>query len=200
MVDGRGSPPAGSAAAGQRGAGDGDGCPDADPDGDGIVGSADKCPADPEDKDGFQDEDGCPDPDNDQDGFPDAKDQCPNDPETKNGYDDDDGCPDTLPVPVVAALEAAASVRFEPGRPRLLGADKTLGKILVELHLHPSLHVFVIAHPDAGGEALAEKRADAVKWYLVDRGVPADQLETALGSPAVKNHVIELRAAPPSPH
>jgi OmpA-OmpF porin, OOP family len=65
-----------------------------DPDHDGIVGAADKCPNQPEDKDGFQDEDGCPDPDNDQDGIPDAKDKCPNEAEDKDGFQDEDGCPD----------------------------------------------------------------------------------------------------------
>jgi len=65
-----------------------------DPDGDGIHGAADKCPNDPEDKDGFQDEDGCPDPDNDGDGIPDDKDKCPKDAEDKDGFQDEDGCPD----------------------------------------------------------------------------------------------------------
>jgi len=36
-----------------------------DRDGDGVPNSADLCPDDPEDKDGFEDEDGCPDPDYD---------------------------------------------------------------------------------------------------------------------------------------
>ena len=54
-----------------------------DSDGDGIPDDVDKCPNEPEDKDGFQDEDGCPDPDNDGDGIPDALDQCPNEPEDK---------------------------------------------------------------------------------------------------------------------
>ena len=67
---------------------------DPDPDHDGILGSADKCPNEPEDKDGFQDEDGCPDPDNDNDGIPDAQDKCPNEPEDKDGFQDADGCPD----------------------------------------------------------------------------------------------------------
>ncbi len=67
---------------------------DDDPDKDGIHGDADKCPNDPEDKDGFQDADGCPDPDNDGDGIPDEKDKCPNDPEDKDGFQDEDGCPD----------------------------------------------------------------------------------------------------------
>ncbi len=65
-----------------------------DSDGDGIPDSVDKCPHEPEDKDGFQDEDGCPDPDNDKDGILDEDDRCPNDPEDKDGFQDADGCPD----------------------------------------------------------------------------------------------------------
>ena len=65
-----------------------------DRDHDGIIDRLDKCPDDPEDKDGFQDADGCPDPDNDSDGIPDQTDKCPNDPEDKDGFQDADGCPD----------------------------------------------------------------------------------------------------------
>jgi OmpA-OmpF porin, OOP family len=67
---------------------------DNDPDHDGIVGDADKCPNEPEDKDGFEDADGCPDPDNDKDGIPDAQDKCPNEAEDKDGFQDADGCPE----------------------------------------------------------------------------------------------------------
>jgi OOP family OmpA-OmpF porin len=65
-----------------------------DPDNDGVVGAADKCPMVAEDKDGFEDEDGCPDNDNDKDGIPDAQDKCPLKAETVNGIDDEDGCPE----------------------------------------------------------------------------------------------------------
>ena len=65
-----------------------------DRDHDGILDNVDKCPDDPEDKDGFEDEDGCPDKDNDKDGILDIKDKCPNDPEDKDGFEDQDGCPD----------------------------------------------------------------------------------------------------------
>ncbi len=51
-----------------------------DRDGDGVPDDVDKCPDEPEDRDGFQDDDGCPDPDNDRDGVLDAVDQCPNEP------------------------------------------------------------------------------------------------------------------------
>jgi outer membrane protein OmpA-like peptidoglycan-associated protein len=66
----------------------------ADKDGDGIPDDRDRCPNEPEDKDGWQDDDGCPDPDNDGDGVPDVRDACPNDPEDKDGFQDEDGCPD----------------------------------------------------------------------------------------------------------
>ena len=65
-----------------------------DRDHDGILDNVDKCPDDPEDKDGFEDADGCPDPDNDRDGILDMNDKCPNDPEVFIGVADSDGCPD----------------------------------------------------------------------------------------------------------
>lgn len=37
----------------------------------------DRCPNEPEDRDGFEDGDGCPDPDNDRDGILDEEDPCP---------------------------------------------------------------------------------------------------------------------------
>ncbi len=65
-----------------------------DQDGDGILDKDDKCPNEPEDKDGFEDSDGCPDLDNDNDGIPDTQDKCPNVAEDKDGFEDSDGCPD----------------------------------------------------------------------------------------------------------
>jgi PEGA domain-containing protein len=65
-----------------------------DRDRDGISDANDRCPDEPEDRDGFQDADGCPDPDNDADGVADVTDKCPNEPEDRDGFQDDDGCPD----------------------------------------------------------------------------------------------------------
>jgi OmpA-OmpF porin, OOP family len=65
-----------------------------DPDEDGIVQDADKCPSIPEDMDSFEDDDGCPEFDNDNDGFFDPQDACPNSPEDYDGFRDDDGCLD----------------------------------------------------------------------------------------------------------
>lgn len=68
--------------------------PNADRDHDGIPDRLDRCPDEPEDRDGFEDEDGCPDPDNDKDGILDRVDKCPNQPEDLDGFEDEDGCPD----------------------------------------------------------------------------------------------------------
>lgn len=65
-----------------------------DPDKDGIAGSLDRCPNQPEDADGFEDADGCPDLDNDKDGVSDLADACPGQSEDVDGFQDQDGCPE----------------------------------------------------------------------------------------------------------
>jgi OOP family OmpA-OmpF porin len=65
-----------------------------DRDHDGVYDVDDKCPDQPEDRDGFQDGDGCPELDNDNDGIPDAQDKCPNDAEDLDQFQDEDGCPE----------------------------------------------------------------------------------------------------------
>jgi outer membrane protein OmpA-like peptidoglycan-associated protein len=168
---------------------DEDGCPDLDNDGDGIPDAKDKCPLDPEDKDGFQDEDGCPDPDNDGDGIPDRLDACPNEPETKNGIADDDGCPDTVPADLVAAL-AGASARFEPGRARITASTKhDLAALLAALEKYPDVKIVVTGH---GTTALAKRRAEGVKWYLVGQTVLADRITTRVTSAAGGAISVEL--------
>jgi hypothetical protein len=59
-----------------------------DREGDGSSGRWDRCPASPEDRDGFRDRDGCPDPDDDGDGVPDIVDPCP-----RRAGEPGDGCP-----------------------------------------------------------------------------------------------------------
>ena len=63
---------------------------DPDPDRDGIVGAADRCPAQAEDADAFLDDDGCPDPDNDNDTVLDTADRC----RDVAGIVEMQGCPD----------------------------------------------------------------------------------------------------------
>jgi hypothetical protein len=151
--------------------------PPQDLDGDGLVGDADHCPTQAEDKDGFQDDDGCPELDNDHDGIPDSSDKCPNVAEVKNGIADDDGCPDEVPAKLLAAFEAASAVRFEPAKARITAAGKlSLAKTVDALRDNRLLKITITGH-DKDAD-LAKKRAEAVKWYLVDQGVAQDQIAT----------------------
>jgi outer membrane protein OmpA-like peptidoglycan-associated protein len=178
-----------------NGVDDGDGCPEADPDGDGILAN-DKCPNEPEDFDGWQDDDGCPDPDNDGDGIPDAKDACPNQPETKNGVDDADGCPDTVPDNIVKALAVGKTLRFEYNRARVTPLAATnLKPLHLMLLAHPDVSITITGVPEKTGNGdLARRRAEAVKWFLVDQGITESRIDFAVANTVAKPGapVIEL--------
>jgi outer membrane protein OmpA-like peptidoglycan-associated protein len=171
-----------------NGVADDDGCAEPDPDSDGILADADRCPDQAEDFDRFDDGDGCPDPDNDGDGVTDLRDACPAEPEAVNAFEDDDGCPDAIPADVAAAL--ATVVRFEPGRARVTDpARAALARMLAMLQAWPALHLAIVGHPDRADPAaddLARRRADAVKWYLVDQGIPEDRISTSVGAVAAR--------------
>ncbi|MBP6835776.1 MAG: OmpA family protein [Kofleriaceae bacterium] len=163
---------------------DDDGCPDVDDDHDGVLGSRDACPDAAEDLDRYADDDGCPDPDNDGDGIGDHADACVGDPEVVNGIDDGDGCPDSLPAKVVALEGPMRGVTFPAGKARLApAAVRALAAVAAVLRQHPGLRVrlagVVAAVDEAPARDLATRRAEAVKWALVDRGIAADRLETA---------------------
>lgn len=155
---------------------DNDGCPDLDNDGDGIPDANDDCPNQPEDFDGYQDTDGCPDPDNDGDGILDKDDKCPNQAEDMNGYQDSDGCPDGgASNPAIPAL---AYINFKFNTAEISGADpvpilEDVARIMKE---RPSLRLKITGHTDNVGSdeynsTLSLRRAEAVKGYLVGRGV-----------------------------
>lgn len=157
---------------------DTDGCPEADNDGDGIVDTKDKCPNQAEDFDGFQDEDGCPDMDNDMDGILDADDKCPNAKETFNSYQDTDGCPDEAPL-----YFPMAWINFKFGTSEIVGADPipVLEEVARIMREHPDVKVEIHGHTDAIGsdeanQSLGVKRAEAVKQYLMNKGIESDRL------------------------
>jgi len=160
---------------------DGDGCPEPDNDGDGLDDGADRCPIDAEDLDHFEDGDGCPDLDNDGDGLEDRADICPEAAERWNGIVDDDGCPDELP-PELARVTGPIGIGFEPGRAKLWrSAAAFLDGVAAALRKHRAVRVHVIGHAHSShvwDVALAARRADAVRWYLVDQGVAADRITT----------------------
>jgi OOP family OmpA-OmpF porin len=166
---------------------DEDGCPELDNDEDGIPDETDKCKGDPEDKDNFKDDDGCPELDNDEDGVPDAADKCADTPETKNGFDDEDGCADDLPEKLAKILVPITGVTFKANTADLQAAsNKALDKVAAVLVEFKTIKLEVAAHTDdqplkAGGkfadnDALTLARAEAVKAYLVKKGVGEEQL------------------------
>jgi OOP family OmpA-OmpF porin len=173
---------------------DDDGCPEPDGDGDNVIGDADKCPDQAEDLDGFEDADGCPELDNDGDGLADVRDKCPLEPEVRNGFEDDDGCADTVPVGITKTLAGTQKVTFEPNRARVTSkAKEALANVVALLNEYASIKIVVIAHPaNKGGDELARRRADAVKWHMIDEGMIAqDRVETRVGD--VKKSPIELQ-------
>jgi len=155
-----------------------------DADGDGIPDERDACPEDPEDPDGHEDGDGCPDPDNDGDGILDADDSCPNAPETVNDISDDDGCPDLV------RLEDTLIATFEPVHFRtnsdeiLPQSYPMLNEVVGILKTNPDMRIRVEGHTDGVGDdrvnlELSQRRADSVRRYVVDQGVPSGQVDAA---------------------
>ena len=151
-----------------------------DTDGDGIPDTLDKCPNQPEDKDGFEDEDGCPDLDNDKDGIPDASDLCPNEP----GPPEERGCPKKYSLVSVTQekIELHQAVFFATAKSTIMPQSfALLNEVADVLKSRSTMQVRVEGHTDSRGKRaanmlLSQGRANAVKAYLVDHGIDASRM------------------------
>jgi len=180
---------------------DKDGCPEHDNDQDGIPDSVDHCPTMAEDKDGFQDNDGCPDVDNDLDNVPDSLDRCPNEP----GDPDNNGCPKgkAKAKEIQRGRVILRGVNFMFGSAVLTGDSYAiLDRVYESLVEWPEIRIEIRGHTDSVGSALANrmlsrKRAEAVRDYLISKGIAPDRLKAeGMGEdePIAENTTAEGRA------
>ena len=113
--------------------------------------------------------------DSDGDGVVDAVDKCPNTP--PNTRVDGDGCP----IPKVVRLEG---VTFEFNKTRLRPDSQTiLNWVVGIMKKYPDMQVELAGYTDSVGSAgynlkLSQKRADAVKGYLLEQGIDGSRIQT----------------------
>ncbi|MES2775559.1 MAG: thrombospondin type 3 repeat-containing protein [Bacteroidota bacterium] len=166
---------------------DATGCP-ADSDRDGIMDVEDKCP---DTKQGIKvDAKGCP-ADSDGDGVIDTDDKCP----TVMGDATNLGCPiiKEVPKPAPKRLQfAKRTINFESGIGTLkASAYPMLDEVASIIKEYPDYTLRLSAHTDAleknpgvvkKGETnfpLSQSRVDAVKSYLLGKGVPESRIEAS---------------------
>ena len=181
------------------------GCPDAD--GDGVMDKDDKCPnvaglkalmgCPDTDGDGVADGDdncaneagpaannGCPWPDTDGDGILDKDDKCP----SEAGTAANNGCPEVKPTEeVMETLNSySRSILFNSGKATFQKqTDQVLQAMTAIFKEYPRANFSIEGHTDSDGsksmnQALSERRANAVRDYLIANGISSDRL-TASG-------------------
>ncbi|AKT39757.1 OmpA family protein [Chondromyces crocatus] len=163
-----------------------DGCPDMpDRDGDGIPDVVDLCPDEPEDMDGIDDRDGCPETDADQDGVPDAEDKCPKEPGQPVAEDPSkNGCPYYIRrITGSAEIQILKQVEFQFDSWTILPRSfPILDEVVRLFKANPEIKLVSIeGHTDNQGtveynQKLADSRANAVRLYLINRGVERQRL------------------------
>jgi outer membrane protein OmpA-like peptidoglycan-associated protein len=148
------------------------GCPlSGDRDHDGITDDIDRCP----DAAGPKERFGCPLPDRDHDGVADVDDRCPDEPGPKENF----GCPrkQTLIVVRKDHIELKQQIHFSPNRDRILkDSFPVLRQVARALKDAPGVMIRIEGHTDNVGSRdhnrkLSQRRADAVKEFLVRQGV-----------------------------
>ena len=151
------------------------GCPDTD--GDGVLDKDDKCPTTA----GPAANNGCPWPDTDGDGVLDKDDKCVN----EVGPASNNGCPEEVITKEAADVInfTAKSILFNSGKATFkAGVTDQLDAIVKVMNEYPKATFVIEGHTDnTGGSALnlrlSEKRAIAVRDYLVESGIATTRLE-----------------------
>ena len=195
-----------------------------DRDGDGIPDAQDKCPDQPEDKDGVDDEDGCPEDDVDNDGVPDAVDYCPKEPGEPSADPEKNGCPQFIRrVSGSTEIQILQQIQFANARADILPVSfKILDEVVKLLKANADIkHVDIEGHTDNRGaaklnEKLSNDRANSVMKYLAQHGIAEDRLSAAGYGPQrpiadndtadgrqknrrVEFHIVDQKGAAPAP-
>jgi len=170
------------------------GCPVPDKDGDGVNDEEDKCPDVP----GTVKRKGCPAPDTDGDGVNDDDDKCP----TTKGPASNAGCPE-VKAEVKKKLDfAATAILFEVERSAIREESfPLLDEIVGILREYNDHKLFVDGYTDNSGNAkknmkLSKQRAQAVRDYLVSKGIPEERIVVNWhgdADPKVSNETAEGR-------
>jgi outer membrane protein OmpA-like peptidoglycan-associated protein len=153
------------------------GCPDTDKDG--IEDAVDACPTEP----GIAELKGCPAKDTDGDTLPDHRDNCPTEP----GPVDNQGCPVKEKQIVEIQkdrIEIKDKVYFDTNKTTIQRRSfKLLDQVAKVILEHPELEkVWIEGHTDERGsnqynDELSQRRAEAVREYLIKKGVAPQRLE-----------------------
>jgi outer membrane protein OmpA-like peptidoglycan-associated protein len=135
---------------------------------------------------------GCPTvclDDNDADGISNPEDSCPEVPETRNGFEDKDGCPDEVPPELDKLAGIMEGINFDTDKDVIKGESKPILDNAVEvMKKYPQLRVRITGHTDSQGGYrhnidLSKRRAESVRAYMVEQGIPEDRLETRGAGP-----------------
>jgi outer membrane protein OmpA-like peptidoglycan-associated protein len=159
---------------------DKNGCP-MDSDNDGVPDYLDKCSNTPIEARGMVDEKGCP-RDTDGDGVYDFKDDCPKIPGDSTNH----GCPEVKKEVRTLFQRALKGIQFDTGKDIIKPSSyPILDQIAQVLKENPTYLIEIQGHTDNVGNPqknmeLSEKRAIAVKKYLVSKGVEESRM-TAKG-------------------
>jgi OOP family OmpA-OmpF porin len=151
-----------------------------DTDGDSVFDSVDNCPK----IKGLPTNNGCPLPDTDNDGIVDAADQCPKVP----GLESNNGCP-FKKVMMIGNVDSdlntlSKKLLFSSGN---YSFRQDIYPILIEIVNIMKQHPFAVfkleGHTDSAGSfnsnrRLSQARTNAVKNYLIDSGIPKENITT----------------------
>lgn len=146
-----------------------------DPDKDGLIGEADKCPQAP----GRPENQGCPDTDSDGDGIVDREDECADLPSNARGKN---GCPGAfIKGDEIVILD---QVHFATDKDVILDDSKPILEDVYNVMVrYPEIQEIQIeGHTDiragdAYNQALSQRRVNSVKVYLEGRGIDPSRLK-----------------------